>query len=66
QFTATAGRYLFEVDHTSLEEYAANILAHDELTYLIIEDANRISTLVRPCYGSGPFAQETCLVSPYD
>ena len=40
QFTATAGRYLFEVDHTSLEEYAANILTHDELTYLIIEDVN--------------------------
>lgn len=40
QFTATAGRYLFEADHTSLKEYAANILAHDELTYLIIEDVD--------------------------
>ncbi|NNE83494.1 MAG: HAMP domain-containing protein [Alphaproteobacteria bacterium] len=40
QFTATAGRYLFEVDYPSLQEYADNILAHDELTYLLVEDNN--------------------------
>jgi C4-dicarboxylate-specific signal transduction histidine kinase len=40
QFTATAARYLFEVDYPSLQEYAENILAHDELTYLMVEDNN--------------------------
>lgn len=40
QFTATAGRYLFEVDYPSLQEYTDNILAHDELTYLLVEDIN--------------------------
>lgn len=38
QFTATAGRYLFEVDYPSLQEYIDNILSHDELTYLLVED----------------------------
>lgn len=40
QFTATAARYLFEVDYPSLQEYTDNILAHDELTYLMVEDNN--------------------------
>ena len=39
QFVATAGRYMFEVDYPSLQEYADNIQAHDELTYLMVEDA---------------------------
>jgi C4-dicarboxylate-specific signal transduction histidine kinase len=40
QFTATAGRYLFEFDYPSLQEYTNNLLAHDELAYLLVEDHN--------------------------
>lgn len=40
QFTTTAGRYLFEVDYASLQEYADNVLSYNELAYSVVEGAN--------------------------